>query len=99
MLTMVGLVAAGDQKMASIMLANGANVTQPDAMTLEAPAHLAVRQKQYQVSHITLRCVSVRGSVGVGEWHANRSGDCYGESCVHFLELMWRNHCANYTNL
>lgn len=35
--------------MASILLANGANVTQPDAMTLEAPAHLAVRQKQYQM--------------------------------------------------
>lgn len=42
-------IRLGDQKMASIMLANGANVTQPDAMTLEAPAHLAVRQKQYQM--------------------------------------------------
>jgi len=42
-------IRLGDQKMASILLANGANVTQPDAMTLEAPAHLAVRQKQYQM--------------------------------------------------
>jgi hypothetical protein len=35
--------------MASILLANGANSTQPDRLTLEAPLHLAVRQKQYQV--------------------------------------------------
>ena len=35
--------------MASILLANGANTTQPEKMTLEAPLHVAVRSKQYQV--------------------------------------------------
>jgi len=39
----------GDEKMASILLAYGANVTEPDHRTLEAPAHIAVRQKQFQM--------------------------------------------------
>jgi len=39
----------GDQKMASILLANGANSTNPDKITLEAPLHVAVRSKQYQM--------------------------------------------------
>mmetsp|Transcript_14190 Transcript_14190/g.40216 ORF Transcript_14190/g.40216 Transcript_14190/m.40216 type:complete len:355 (+) Transcript_14190:277-1341(+) len=39
----------GDQKMVSILLANGANVTKPEKLTLESPLHIAVRQKQYQM--------------------------------------------------
>lgn len=66
--------------MASILLANGANATRPEPLTLEAPLHIAVRQKQYQVLNgspdipLGLLVMSRRyAGNGVG-WKADHAG-------------------------